>query len=461
MSGRGRGRDAGRTPYRGGRYGGRGRGGRGGYSNSRRTQDPVKKKLSDYQYKIGSSKNASDYIEITKHLIAHIKKEHQYGQDIGTALEKKEEMDFSAMGPKLVVHAAQENVAEAEIARRNKQAEMEFQSEHDAFVTRKKKYQENRGKAYAFLWSHCSKAMQQKIQSRSNYETIENNPIELLRAIHEHSISYQENQHAMRIILDAMRGLVNIKQYEDESLIDYTARFKSARDVFKAQIGGTISLTKFMESMDGYNATSVAAVAQCQSKACNKFLAYIYLDNADESKHGSLMSTLATQWSLGTKQCPKDLVEASMVLSDRRFDSTYHENKKKRSQQRTSNNNNNNNPADSRVPVHEVTFAQMEGRCYCCGKPGHYSPDCRHKNKPKSEWAINQKANAMLAQHGSTTGSSGDADDLSVAASTAASTAASASTTPPTLDWMATQVGGMCLLLVLLLCVSFTVFVHD
>ena len=32
----------------------------------------------------------------------------------------------------------------------------------------------------------------------------------------------------------------------------------------------------------------------------------------------------------------------------------------------------------------------MEGKYYCCGKPGHKSIMCRAKDKPKPEWAINK-----------------------------------------------------------------------
>ena len=37
-----------------------------------------------------------------------------------------------------------------------------------------------------------------------------------------------------------------------------------------------------------------------------------------------------------------------------------------------------------------LSFAQLEGNCYCCGKPGHRSPACRHKDRPKEQWAINK-----------------------------------------------------------------------
>ena len=38
-----------------------------------------------------------------------------------------------------------------------------------------------------------------------------------------------------------------------------------------------------------------------------------------------------------------------------------------------------------------LSFTQMKGRCFCCGKPGHKSPQCRQKHKiPREEWACNK-----------------------------------------------------------------------
>ena len=38
-----------------------------------------------------------------------------------------------------------------------------------------------------------------------------------------------------------------------------------------------------------------------------------------------------------------------------------------------------------------LSFVQLEGKCYCCDKLGHISPDCYSKNKIlREEWAINK-----------------------------------------------------------------------
>ena len=33
-----------------------------------------------------------------------------------------------------------------------------------------------------------------------------------------------------------------------------------------------------------------------------------------------------------------------------------------------------------------LPFAQLEGKCYCCGAPDHLSPYCPHKTGPNLKW---------------------------------------------------------------------------
>jgi hypothetical protein len=50
----------------------------------------------------------------------------------------------------------------------------------------------------------------------------------------------------------------------------------------------------------------------------------------------------------------------------------------------------------------ELSFANMEGNRYCCGKPGHRYPQCRHKARPRSEWAVNKTPELTKVQNSMT-----------------------------------------------------------
>ena len=76
------------------------------------------------------------------------------------------------------------------------------------------------------------------------------------------------------------------------------------------------------------------------------------------------------------------IIDANNVLSNHWFDATYASQKKKQreNQQRQQHQQQQN---DDKAP--QLSFAQMEGKCYCCSKPGHKSPTCQHKGKLKSK----------------------------------------------------------------------------
>ena len=158
--------------------------------------------------------------------------------------------------------------------------------------------------------------------------------------------------------------------------------------MLELHIGGPIILTKVVEGMSGYDKSDPDKVSKCQDHAFDQFLGYLYLDNADKSKYGSILQGLNTQQSLGNDQYPKTITESNNVLSNHKFDNTKSDSHGRSNQGRDKDKDKDKDKSTNEEKDEKditLSFAQMEGKCYCCGKPGHKSPTCRDKNKPKEE----------------------------------------------------------------------------
>ena len=311
MSGRGGRNNRGSGRFgRGGRA--QGRSNNNSSSNKNNSKTTVRKTLADHVYSIGSAKQASEYSIITQFIINHIRKSFEFGDDIGDALENGK--DITLEPPKLKVVAKDATNKELE----ERQNEYLFKAQIAAFVAREEKYTANKGKAYALIYGQCNKALQHKLQARKDFESeIKGDPIKLLDAISEHSMSYVENKYPFSTALDAIKNYINLKQIEDESLVDYTRRFKSAKKIMETQIGGELELPKlaktdprWMEIKDPKEWVTNQQ-AECKARAYKRFTTFLYLENADRTKYGSLLSGLATQYSLGQDQYPLTVEEAT------------------------------------------------------------------------------------------------------------------------------------------------------
>ena len=119
--------------------------------------------------------------------------------------------------------------------------------------------------------------------------------------------------------------------------------------------------------------------------------------NSNQGKYGSVIKGLHSQKALQNDQYPKTIIESNNVLSTHRFafikeqNTKYNKDQEKMKNKEKEKENKNNDESPALPFVQSMSFAQLEGICYCCGKPGHKSPDCYSKSKiPREEWAINK-----------------------------------------------------------------------
>jgi len=87
---------------------------------------------------------------------------------------------------------------------------------------------------------------------------------------------------------------------------------------------------------------------------------------------------------MGNNQYPQNLSQATNVLSNHRHDEG-------KGKPNSNNNNNKQGNEDDEKSQMPLSFAQIEGRCYCCGSTDHKSPKCANKSKTaKNDWWINK-----------------------------------------------------------------------
>ena len=335
-----------RSSRRSGRSGGRGGGRRSNTSTSRNSntskpKEESKKTLQDYQFNVGSAKHASEYVSSYNYIVNHIKMNYNRPGDIGKALEELEEFDFTPFEPVLKTSTNPDpNLG----ARENKQYEKQFEVDYAEHKKRVDLYESNKTQAEALIWNQCSSTLKSKVMSRKDYyTTVKGDPIKLLKAIKEHAMSYESTQYRMKTICDALKNMLNMKQREDESTIDYLRRFKAARDVFYSHVGKNFVFPRTVEDDKEYkdalqeyiaatdDAGREAATDKAQKarvKSMDQFLSYLFLENSDRLRFGSILSGLDTQFSLNNDQYPKTLLDAQNVVSNHKWDDAYKQKRK-------------------------------------------------------------------------------------------------------------------------------------
>ena len=93
-------------------------------------------------------------------------------------------------------------------------------------------------RAYALIFEHCNKAMQSRIEEYVDFETkIRDNPRLLLEEIKKKMYDPARAKYEYATLTESLRRILETKQEDEESCVEYTKRYKQARDIVRDSIG--------------------------------------------------------------------------------------------------------------------------------------------------------------------------------------------------------------------------------
>jgi hypothetical protein len=372
-----------------------GGGGRGGGRSNERTTDTISKKSAERELKFAPVSNqgknsVATYATTRDAVIQHIRRTYTGGIDVGESIEAMKMVDLTVEEPTRTL------TTETDAARMlvdQKGLDMKYQARLTRHLDREDALREGLDKAYNLIFTnYCTMVMQARIEQHPDYETkLKNNPIATLEAIKTLMHNSVRAQYPMVTMSGALDRLMNVRQQENESLLDYVKRFKQLRDVVASQMG-TKFLDEFVEHQTLYPAAASAMKKTMKAEAYSQWTAYLLLRGSDQRKYGSLLTGFTSQFSLGNNQYPKTIMTACDALSNHKIDERFYNNmmKRKNNERQPTERSSSENDDQSQA---NKSFAQPKSAmiCYCCGKEGHPSTQCEQRSViPREEWYIKQ-----------------------------------------------------------------------
>jgi hypothetical protein len=191
-------------------------------------------------------------------------------------------------------------------------------------------------------------------------------------------------------------------------LAKYVKRFKSHWDGM-AQNMGKDFLKEFVKNTKQYvDESNTDKQDEMLKGSYAQWTAYMLMKNSDQGKYGSLMTSLTTQFSMGTIQYPKDVMAAVDILTNHRF-----EKKKPKNNNQRNKNRNNDNTASTITT--QSSFNQEALKKATARKATTWTNVQRRTNNSKDEWAWKKAMMHAQAESDKETKEKDDDDNASQA----------------------------------------------
>ena len=173
------------------------------------------------------------------------------------------------------------------------------------------------------------------------------------------------------MLIEVLLSFLKIKQGDNEDLLDYLPQFKSERDIVKRLFRNKL-IDGYIEGLPEYTAAVDDAARQdVKSRELDKFLAVLFLRNANHERFGDLLFEYRKEFANNEEKYPKDLKTMMDVMRQQTI-------KKEKSKSSSAFANGDKDKGKNKEADQGATsFAQVDDSgkeegdggyvCFCCG----------------------------------------------------------------------------------------------
>ena len=260
------------------------RGGRGGRGFNRRNQSGNEKSTKTTEIKFhlhgaGKDKQPCSYNKVLEKITLRIQQTFKNGSLISESLEKDKKK-----GPNEPERKESMKTDPDEKEFEQKSFDKLYDKQVEIYLEQCTEFEENWKKAYAFVYEqYCGKEMQISLKELPEFDSkIKGDPLELLKQVKVLMHTPIRARYPYLTLTENVTSLLNMRQNESETLIEYLERFEQEKNVVKNQLGKNV-LDKFIESCPEYGDLSEDEQKEAKSKAFDAWMAAVFLRGSDQS----------------------------------------------------------------------------------------------------------------------------------------------------------------------------------
>ena len=173
---------------------------------------------------------------------------------------------------------------------------MKYRSQFNFWCQKNEEFEESWERAYGIIFSqYCSSTMQLAIKEHPDFQSrIRDDPLELLIEIEKAMHVPMKLAYPVLTLIDTLSSSITIQQGDKEGILSYLKRFKAERNVVLSLFGNTIlsgyvGNTVSYKAIDGTVVEKAKQQKQMKAEAQERFVAVLFLRNADGSRFGKLL----------------------------------------------------------------------------------------------------------------------------------------------------------------------------